>query len=64
MNAAGRLEIIMQLLQSGLLCKCNKYELIKIDDLVYETIFKEELKHDPDCEGLNRAKELMNEAPK
>lgn len=57
MNPAGKLEMIMNLYSSGILCNCNEYEEREHPD-DYE--FREKvLIHKDDCTGKDKVKELL-----
>jgi hypothetical protein len=57
MNAAGKLEMIMDLFKQGMLCKCNKTELVEQND---EGLFREHLIHDENCEGKQAVRDLLD----
>lgn len=59
MNAASKLNIVTQLLESGLLCKCDKFEETPVYDLDYDEEYKLKLKHEFNCEGKEKVKQLL-----
>lgn len=60
MNAAGRLEAVLQLYDVGLLCKCSKIEEEEIEDPVHGLVYKKIIKHELDCMAKEKAREIMN----
>lgn len=56
MNLPGKIELILNLLQSGLLCNCKVYEPVCDED---GNIVGEEFQHEKNCIGQAKASELL-----
>lgn len=62
MNPAGKLQMVMELVNLGFLCNCNEIE--RVDDGEDPNGFpldREQIKHRDDCQGKEKIKELLNE---
>lgn len=54
MNPAAKIETLINIYDSGLLCKCCEYDIVHIEDTV-----KLELRHSTNCEGRVKLQEIM-----
>lgn len=59
MNPAEKISIVLELLESGLLCKCLTEEEVEFDDPVRGLCFQRKIIHGADCLGREKAKELL-----
>lgn len=57
MNSAGKLQVAMELYNSGMLCKCSNW--IEIEDEWLDESEKV-LQHESECEGREKFKQLIN----
>lgn len=55
-NPAGRLDMVMKLYQSGLLCSCNQYDEIYDEETGTHT---KEIRHYRDCMGRLKVQEMI-----
>ncbi len=61
MSPAAKLDILVELYERGLLCKCNKTMLVEGEDVITgQRIWTEKLVHKKICQGKIKLKELMN----
>lgn len=61
MIPAGKLDILISLLESGQLCKCNRLELVRYEDADGDSCWIEELRHDEKCEARVKAQSILQE---
>jgi len=44
---------------NGLLCNCNRYDKVIIEDPVHGDVYKEEIQHKKNCEGRIKLQEMI-----
>lgn len=59
-SLAGRIDIITELYNSGLLCGCKATEIVKYDDGENPKEIREVLIHDSSCVGGKTFLDLLN----
>jgi hypothetical protein len=59
-SAAARLQMLQDLYENGFLCECAEIERIEVESDSYGSkLFFEQIKHDPNCDGKQKLRELM-----
>lgn len=57
MNPAGKLELILNLFDQGLLCKCEETQVGEYDEYTETALY--EIIHKPYCEAVQKVKDFI-----